>query len=348
MARIVATTYKQLLDARNTSFKLARVLQALSDGTLEHGSTMSAQSAAHVDALIRQHSSSMNVAGLFADKATTLGLNFWSNTYFTRSSSFGVVQGANFEDLITLTRVNAGGFINELGVYALAPADTPRLSHDPSSVVLSTSIVDLSTEVPTFALEAHTFIAGDQFRATANVGYICGVVLSATTTSVTVQAQNVVGVGVGSSWVCIKPLGILIEEQRTNLIPYSDTSGGLWTGGGDRVPGAATGLPGVFAVGASLVRDANVVTFNYYQALTPVAGTAYTFSIFVRFADGRDIDAEFGDPARENTSLNPFAFIANGSALTWSTITKEHVGGGLWRLSYTVTPSDTLARGWAF
>lgn len=146
--------------------------------------------------------------------------------------------------------------------------------------------------------------------------------------------------------VTLQPLGLLIEEARTNLIPYSDTSGGLWTGGGARVPGAATGLPGVFAVGASLVRDANVVTFNYYQALTPVAGTAYTFSIFVRFADGRDVNAEFGQPGTENTPLNPFAFIANGSALTWSAITKEHVGGGLWRLSHTLTPSDNLVRGW--
>ena len=146
--------------------------------------------------------------------------------------------------------------------------------------------------------------------------------------------------------VTLQPLGILIEEQRTNIIPYSDTSGGGWSFGGDRVIGAATGLPGVFAVGASLVRDANGSTFNYYQSLTPVAGTAYTFSIFVRFADGRDIGAEFGQPGSENSPLNPFAFIANGAALTWSTSTNEHVGGGLWRLSHTITPSDTISRGW--
>lgn len=140
--------------------------------------------------------------------------------------------------------------------------------------------------------------------------------------------------------------GLLIEEQRTNLIPRSDTSAGSWTGGGDRVLGAATGLPGVFAVGASLVRDASANTFNYYQALTPVAGTTYTFSVFVRFADGRDVGAEFGQPGTENSPLNPFSVVANGSAYTWSAITKEHVGGGLWRLSHTVTPSDTITRGW--
>lgn len=141
-------------------------------------------------------------------------------------------------------------------------------------------------------------------------------------------------------------LGLLVEEQRTNLIPSSDTSAGNWVGGGDRVLGAATGLPGVFAVGASLARDASGNTFNYYQSLAPVAGTTYTFSVFVRFEDGRDVDAEFGQPGTENTALNPFAFVVNGGAFTWSTIQKKHVGGGLWRLSQTVTPSDTITRGW--
>ncbi|MBU2049809.1 MAG: hypothetical protein KKH61_12625 [Gammaproteobacteria bacterium] len=140
--------------------------------------------------------------------------------------------------------------------------------------------------------------------------------------------------------------GLLIEEQRTNLIPYSDTSGGTWAGGGDRVLGAPTGLAGVFALGTSLAWAASAITFNYYQNLSPVAGTAYTFSVFVRYEDGRDVNVEFGNPTVENTALNPFAFVANGSAYAWSAITKEHVGGGLWRLSYTVTPSDTILRGW--
>lgn len=140
--------------------------------------------------------------------------------------------------------------------------------------------------------------------------------------------------------------GLLIEEQRTNLIPSSDTSGGSWSGGGDRVLGAATGLSGVFAVGASMARDASAMTFNYYQLLAPVAGTTYTFSVFVRFADGRDVGAEFGQPGTENSPLNPFSFIAHGEGPSWAAITKEHIGGGLWRLSYTLTPSDGMRRGW--
>lgn len=141
-------------------------------------------------------------------------------------------------------------------------------------------------------------------------------------------------------------LGLLVEESRTNLIPNSDTSGGPWSGGGDRVLGAPTGLPGVFAAGASMAQDASANAFNYYQALSPVAGTTYTFSVFVRFADGRDVNAEFGNPTVENTALNPFTLVANGAASTWSTIQKKHVGGGLWRLSHTVTTSDNLFRGW--
>jgi hypothetical protein len=95
-----------------------------------------------------------------------------------------------------------------------------------------------------------------------------------------------------------------------------------------------------------MARDASALTFNYYQALTPVAGTTYTFSVFVRFADGRDVGAEFGQPGTENSPLNPFSFVANGAAYTWAAITKEHVGGGLWRLSYAVTAADSVIRGW--
>lgn len=146
--------------------------------------------------------------------------------------------------------------------------------------------------------------------------------------------------------VTLAPRGLLIEEQRTNLVPYSNTAGGTWTGGGDRVLNTPTGMSGVFATGVSLVRNDTVTTYNYYQSLAPTAGTEYTFSIFVRYSDGRDVNSEFGAPSVENSPLNPFSVVVNGNGLAWADVQKEHLGNGLWRIWKTVTPGDSTARGW--
>ena len=141
--------------------------------------------------------------------------------------------------------------------------------------------------------------------------------------------------------------GLLNEEQRTNLVPYSDVSAGKWAHGGNHTTGVATGMPGILATGVRLVHNGEgPATYNYYQQLEPIPEVTHTLSLFIRYEDGRDIVGEFGAPGSEGSSLNPFTIVINGRAMSLSALKIQAVGGGVLRLSASITPSDTVMRGW--
>jgi hypothetical protein len=52
MAGIVSATYAQVVTARDATFKLARQLQAITDGTIPSGTNLNASQVTAIDALV--------------------------------------------------------------------------------------------------------------------------------------------------------------------------------------------------------------------------------------------------------------------------------------------------------
>lgn len=149
----------------------------------------------------------------------TLDLDFARNTYKVLSGP--TLVSKNFTDLITFTRASGGGRFNHLGQYEwLAANDTPRFGFDPATVSSSTSSVAIGAGQLTFAV-TRQYALGEIVRATADASnYVVGKVIAATASSVTllVDSDGFTGSGAFSSWTLIVSRGLLVEEQRTNLL----------------------------------------------------------------------------------------------------------------------------------
>lgn len=162
----------------------------------------------------------------------------------------GIMQ-KQFADLITFTRASAGGYRNWQGAYTMAAANEPRIDHDPASVSLSTATVTLGAGQHTFTT-THAYPIGKWLRASADANnWMVGRVVAAGEGSVTIEVTAARrGSGTYSSWTLIRPLGLLIEEQRTNLLTHSsDFANAVWVkdASGAASPPTVTADPGLAA-----------------------------------------------------------------------------------------------------
>lgn len=130
-------------------------------------------------------------------------------------------------------------------------------------------------------------------------------------------------------------LGLLIEEQRTNLFMYSEfgndvsgvggvTASSMFGPGGDVVNAAYYGYDGL--------------TAGYIYKGSSVANTQYTLSVYVKMSDG--FSPSFGGTAG-SSSLNDFTLVLAGGLINPTTYSITHVGNGLYRVSGTSTTGTT-------
>lgn len=148
----------------------------------------------------------------------SLDLDFACEKYSIMRPNGSMID-RTFSEIITFTRSSPGGVTNEFGQYVQRANNVPRLDHDPASLTTSTSTASFEASTATFILPTgHAFFVGDLFRATAVGGSIWGIVTARSATSVTIYVRNSTGTGEASSWTCIRPLGIRVEEQRANLL----------------------------------------------------------------------------------------------------------------------------------
>lgn len=225
----------------------------------------------------------------------------------------GIMQ-KQFADLITFTRASAGGYRNWQGAYTMAAANEQRIDHDPASVSLSTATVTLGAGQHTFTT-THAYQIGEWLRASADANnWMVGRVVATGEGDVTIEvtAARVRGSGTYSSWTLIVRLGLLIEEQRTNLFinstPDSDIPGTsrIVSGEGFAVTKLADGLPS--PVGNTAVR------YEFTKPSTGVSGYAlvggnlsvqstgveYRHSIYARCVSGTASVVYYSETAGTN------------------------------------------------
>lgn len=134
--------------------------------------------------------------------------------------------------------------------------------------------------------------------------------------------------------------GLLIEEQRTNLLTYSsDFGNAAWTnlGAGLSVVAGTASAPDGSATASKLVETTGTGTHQVRQRVNPLAKSApYTFSIFLKAGERVKASVLLG-----NSALNPDRTVLidlTTGVLGFSSgvvATSNDAGNGWWRLTVT-------------
>ena len=128
--------------------------------------------------------------------------------------------------------------------------------------------------------------------------------------------------------------GLLIEEQRTNLFTESEFRNGLADASVNGGAVTAAAFPG-FAGGLGFA--AGTVSYAYKQ-IAATSGTTYALSVFVRMDDGGAPGLAGGGPG---DGTNDFALVLMGGANSPSSCPVVNMGGGLYRVSSTLTATSS-------
>jgi hypothetical protein len=137
-------------------------------------------------------------------------------------------------------------------------------------------------------------------------------------------------------------LGLLIEEQRTNLLLRSaEFDNASWTKTGATVTANTIVAPDGTLTGEKLVETTTTGQHLVSQAATVVAATSYTISVYAKAAERSIIRlGELASSSAINVDLS-LGTIVSSSLVTNPQITP--VGNGWYRISGTFTSSGTTA-----
>ncbi len=146
--------------------------------------------------------------------------------------------------------------------------------------------------------------------------------------------------------VTLAPRGLLIEEQRTNLLTYSeDWTNAAWSKTNITVTAAATTSPDGTVDAQKLEATATAVT-SIITPTTTVAATAATFSVYVKQGTGATT-ANIFTLRNVTSATNLIRGTLNYSTgdFTYTTgstgVTVTNVGNGWWRIVMTATSGIT-------
>lgn len=133
-------------------------------------------------------------------------------------------------------------------------------------------------------------------------------------------------------------LGLLIEEQRTNLLLRSDTLVSSYSGNGLSFE-SAVGPTGEVVTWAKL--QANAVGGAWcYTTYSYATSTAYTLSVFVKSLDGNP--PAFGSSSAPSIA-NSFALVVFGTALDPLSYKVQSLGNGVYRVHASITSPTTIS-----
>jgi hypothetical protein len=237
-------------------------------------------------------------AGYILDSLQTetngLALGFMDGSGLVRDTTTPANDfSGDINDLLTYTSPSAKNIFNQLGV--MESGTTLRCDHDPATLTSSTTSISISDGVVgltmTFAHDGgDEYATGQYVRASdtsnSTTKYAVGVVTASSSGSVTISTIRVVGSGTVADWKIIRALGLLVEPEATNLIPYSKdvTLSFAETGPmATMVKGSEPDLTGTDNMW--LIADDNTGgTGSPRPRLTTnsVSGSTYTFSFFAK------------------------------------------------------------------
>jgi hypothetical protein len=139
-------------------------------------------------------------------------------------------------------------------------------------------------------------------------------------------------------------LGLLIEEQRTNLLTYSEQfDNASWTKGDSSITANTVVAPNGTLTGDKLVENTSNANHIVAQSFSFVSGTTYTLSVYAKAAE-RTL-ARLSLPSAVTTdaiaafNLATGAVSSTGTGVTSALVTS--VGGGWFRCSITVTATNS-------
>jgi hypothetical protein len=143
----------------------------------------------------------------------------------------------------------------------------------------------------------------------------------------------------------LAPLGLLIEEQRTNLRTYSeDFTNAVWTKSAASIAADTVIAPDGTLTGDKLVENTATSRHFVFTTLTLTANTVYTLSVYMKA--GERTTASFGLSSTANwaASSGIVVNLATG-VITSGTGTIQSVGNGWYRVSITQTFGPANANG---
>jgi hypothetical protein len=135
-------------------------------------------------------------------------------------------------------------------------------------------------------------------------------------------------------------LGLLIEDQRTNLLLRSEEfDNASWTKGAASIVANTVVAPDGTLTADKLVENTTNAIHNASQSFNPAGNTAYSASVYLKVGERTFADVIIGGFANQVASntirinLTTGVFTATDAART----TVTNVGNGWWRVSSTVT-----------
>ncbi len=140
-------------------------------------------------------------------------------------------------------------------------------------------------------------------------------------------------------------LGLLIEEQRTNLRTYSeDFTNAVWTKSASSITADTVVAPDGTLTGDKLVENTATSRHFVSTTLTLTANTVYTLSVYMKA--GERTTATFGNSSTANWvgGVSIVVNLATG-VITTGTGTIQSVGNGWYRVSITQTFGPANANG---
>ena len=146
--------------------------------------------------------------------------------------------------------------------------------------------------------------------------------------------------------VTLAPKGLLIEEQRTNLLTYSEQfDNAAWAKSNATVTANAVTAPDGTSTADKAIQNAVTAFATVGRAATIVVGTSYTFTVYGKMAEWRYMAlAPNGSPDVAVFDLQN-GVVASKAASTVATVTA--VGDGWFRCSMTYTEASLTSRTFA-
>ena len=149
--------------------------------------------------------------------------------------------------------------------------------------------------------------------------------------------------------VTLAPKGLLIEEQRTNLLTYSEQFNDVaWVKTRASIAANSTTAPDGTNNADTLIEDTTAASTHFIgRVVSANASTAYTQSIFLKAAGRTRGQLQMfgnGGGSTVNFDLTAVTATATGGYGGWTaaSATITHVGGGWYRLTHTVTTNAGL------
>jgi hypothetical protein len=141
-------------------------------------------------------------------------------------------------------------------------------------------------------------------------------------------------------------LGLLIEEQRTNLVTQSETfDNAAWTKTRSSITANTIVAPDGTLTGDKLVEDTTASNTHQTSNPSPVtSGTAYTISLYAKKAERNNVSLGFGTNAFPSSRVRFDLDSGNATIEAGSpTFTITNVGNGWYRCTITATATSTAS-----